>query len=161
MVKISAPYTMAHGEIMRIFEKNQKEIQKLYERDQRRQRGHMLFGRPVDPKKYPSKEALERLYRQEFPPFLEEVFEKVRQRTGLREKEHRIRKMKIRWGTCYPQRGLILINLKAAALSPREIEYIVLHEMIHLKIPHHGKEFYQALEKYMEDYREIDERLRL
>jgi len=64
-----------------------------------------------------------------------------------------IRSYRSRWGSMSPKRTLALnIDLIRA---PREcIDYVVIHELCHLKLPHHGPDFWSELETLMPDWRQ-------
>lgn len=65
-----------------------------------------------------------------------------------------VRKMNRRWGSCYPDKGQVLINSELIKAPKDCINYVVLHELIHFKYPHHKREFYQMLDILMPDWRE-------
>ena len=66
----------------------------------------------------------------------------------------KIRKMKSRWGSCQPQKGIITLNAKMI-VAPREaIEYVILHEFAHFVHPNHSKDFYGCVEQFMPDWKE-------
>lgn len=76
---------------------------------------------------------------------------------GLKPPEIKVRKMKSRWGSCYPTRGLIVLN-RSMIGAPREcIEYVVLHEYAHFIHPNHSTSFYSFVENLMPDYKERKE----
>ncbi|WP_432411331.1 M48 family metallopeptidase [Rasiella sp. SM2506] len=63
-----------------------------------------------------------------------------------------LKRMKKRWGTCTPE-NKIAINpelIKAASMC---MEYVMVHELCHIQIPNHSKEFYKLLEEKMPDYK--------
>lgn len=55
-----------------------------------------------------------------------------------------VRRMTKRWGSC-TARGKILLNLELVKMPVACIDYVITHELCHLKAPHHGKEFYELL----------------
>lgn len=71
----------------------------------------------------------------------------------------RIREMKTRWGSCNPKKAYINLNLKLIEKDKRAIEYVILHELAHLKHYHHDKAFYDFVELYMPDWRERKNKL--
>lgn len=68
------------------------------------------------------------------------------------------RKMDKRWGSC-SRSGKIMLNTELARAPINAIDYVVTHELCHLKYSHHGKEFYQLLERVMPDWERRKERL--
>jgi predicted metal-dependent hydrolase len=69
-----------------------------------------------------------------------------------------IRKMRTKWASCSSQGTL---TLAADLLSlPRDLaEYVICHDLVHLKIPDHGKGFRALMNGYMPDWREREPRL--
>jgi predicted metal-dependent hydrolase len=60
-----------------------------------------------------------------------------------------VRRMKTRWGSCNPATGSILLNTDLAK-KPREcLEYIVVHEMVHLLEPTHNARFVSLMDRFM------------
>lgn len=65
-------------------------------------------------------------------------------RVGVTVNEVRIKKMKTRWGSCNATAKRIWLNLELAKKSRESLEYILVHEMVHLLHRHHDAQF-QAL----------------
>ena len=63
-----------------------------------------------------------------------------------------IKEMKSAWGSCTGNRN-ISINSRLAKKEEKLIEYVVLHEICHLKHMNHSKEFWKLVEKNMKDYK--------
>jgi predicted metal-dependent hydrolase len=70
-----------------------------------------------------------------------------------------VRPLKSRWGSC-SSGGRITISSELIKLDPRYAEYVIVHELCHLKHHNHGKEFYRLLEELIPDYRGIRKELR-
>lgn len=70
---------------------------------------------------------------------------------GIGEPKLRIRKMKKRWGSCTGH-GVIYLNPGLIKAPSHCIDYIVTHELCHLKYPHHGKQFYSLMSRVMPDW---------
>lgn len=64
-----------------------------------------------------------------------------------------IRKMKTKWGSCSPDSQSIRINLDLAKKPSECLEYIVLHEMVHLLEPSHNTRFITLMDKFMPKWR--------
>lgn len=64
-----------------------------------------------------------------------------------------IRKMKSRWGSCIPKKNKITINLHLIKFPPRCIEYVIMHELCHLKYANHSKQYYTFLSEVMPDWK--------
>ena len=74
--------------------------------------------------------------------------------------EIKIRKMKSRWGSCNYNKKILTFALMLIHLPTDCIEYVVAHELAHLVVPNHSKDFYKLLEELMPDYKERRQRLR-
>lgn len=95
----------------------------------------------------------------EFEVIVQEIFEDLINRTGLRPKKARIRDIKYAWGTCSINKN-ITINSKLIKYSKKTIEYVILHELCHIKHMNHSKEFWKLVSTYMPDYKEIRKELK-
>jgi predicted metal-dependent hydrolase len=62
-----------------------------------------------------------------------------------------IRNMKTRWGSL-SNGGILTLNIKLVAAPKECIEYVVVHELCHLKYPNHDKKFYRLLETRLPDW---------
>jgi predicted metal-dependent hydrolase len=71
-----------------------------------------------------------------------------------------IRKMASRWGS-YSSRGLLTLNL-ALIKTPKDcIDYVIIHELCHYKVKHHGPKFWKLLHRLMPDFEELRNKLKL
>ncbi len=90
-----------------------------------------------------------------------EVFEasKVRAaRHGITADSFSIRRMKNRWGSCN-HNGNILLNPDLILAPLMCIEYVIVHELCHLKEHNHSSKFYRLLDRMMPDWQQRRERL--
>lgn len=65
-----------------------------------------------------------------------------------------IRKMKSRWGSCLLEKQIIILNKELIKAPKYCIEYVILHELIHLIYKNHDKKFYDFLYTLMPDWKE-------
>lgn len=79
---------------------------------------------------------------------------------GKKPTSIRLKPMKSQWGSCNSQ-GIIAINTKLMYLPERLVAYIVHHEVVHLKIHAHDRNFRQLIEVLFPDRRELDHQLKL
>lgn len=70
-----------------------------------------------------------------------------------------IKPMKSRWGSCNYVKRYINLNTELIKRTQFEIEYVILHELTHLKYPNHGKGFYRYIENYMPNYKMAEKML--
>ena len=85
--------------------------------------------------------ALDRWYRGQLRDRLPALVEKWEQKIGVQANEVRIRKMKTRWGTCNSRARHIWLNLELMKKSASCLEYVVVHELIHLIERKHNNRF--------------------
>lgn len=78
--------------------------------------------------------------------------------TGLNFNEIKFRKLKKRWGSCTPSNNII-INIEAIKLPFSLIDYLIVHELVHIKIKNHSKEFWAELSKHLHNWKELDEKM--
>ncbi|SET30043.1 hypothetical protein SAMN05660297_01983 [Natronincola peptidivorans] len=70
-----------------------------------------------------------------------------------------VKRMKTRWGTCNPAAKRIWINLELAKKSPRCLEYIIVHEMVHLLERNHNARFKEYMDKFLPNWRSLKSEL--
>ncbi len=73
--------------------------------------------------------------------------------------EIRFRRMKRRWGSCN-SKGAITFNTLLVQLSKEKIDYVVVHELAHLKHMNHSSEFHKLVEMFLPDAKDIYLKLR-
>ena len=66
--------------------------------------------------------------------------------------------MQTKWGSCNPE-GKIWFNLLLSHAPDRCLDYIILHELLHLKVRHHNKDFMALMDKYMPYWEEVRKEL--
>lgn len=70
-----------------------------------------------------------------------------------------VQKMKTKWGSCTSERGYIRLNTELAK-KPREcLEYLVVHEMVHLIETSHNTRFRELMDRYLPQWPELREKL--
>ena len=75
------------------------------------------------------------------------------ERTGLVPSAWTVRDMTSRWGSCNPKTGRITLNLQLSRFPVICLEYVILHELAHLKVHGHGPDFKAILTEYMPDWK--------
>lgn len=79
--------------------------------------------------------------------------------TGLKAAGWQTKYMTTRWGTCNIKTGKIWLNLQLAKKTPECLEYIILHELVHLTEKNHNERFVSLMDSYMPMWREIKKTL--
>lgn len=70
-----------------------------------------------------------------------------------------IRRQQTRWGSCSPAKSISL-NARLLFLPPALVDYVLIHELCHLKEMNHSRRFWSMVERYTPDYRALDKALR-
>ena len=95
------------------------------------------------------------ILKEKIPPILDKL-EKI---TGLHAAEWRTKTMKTRWGTCNIKAKRLWFNVQLAEKPPICLEYVVLHELMHLIERYHNAHFAALMDRYMPKWREIKQLL--
>lgn len=110
-----------------------------------------------------TKEKRERIvsqwYREELKRLIPEYIEKWEDTIGVTVNEWGVKLMKTKWGTCNEQDKRIWINLELAKKNPRCLEYIIVHEMVHLLERHHNDRFKAYMDEFLPNWKSIRDEL--
>jgi predicted metal-dependent hydrolase len=93
-----------------------------------------------------------------FPDLMNKVLSK-HENQGFKPSGLIIRTMKRRWGSC-SNKGMITLSTELVKLSDRYIEYVILHELCHLKHHNHGPRFYELLSEVLPDWKPVRKELK-
>lgn len=99
-------------------------------------------------------------YREELKQQLAPLLDKWQKKLNVKASFIGIKKMKTKWGSCNPQNKRIWINLELAKKPSECLEYIVVHELIHLLERHHNDHFIKLMDQYISNWRDIRELLK-
>ncbi|MDP9349487.1 MAG: M48 family metallopeptidase, partial [Gemmatimonadota bacterium] len=94
-------------------------------------------------------EILSQWYRRRLRAVVPELIARWEPVIGVQVAEWGIRRMKTRWGTCNIEAGRIWLNLELAKKPPQCLEYILVHEMVHLLERHHNDRFRECMDRFM------------
>jgi predicted metal-dependent hydrolase len=101
----------------------------------------------------------ETFYRSELRKLVPGLLAKWQKKVGVQVDEVKIRKMKTKWGTCNPNDGRIWLNLELAKKTPRCIDYVFVHELIHLVEKKHSERFMGLLKSALPNWQHIKDEL--
>ncbi len=93
--------------------------------------------------------VLDRWYRDRLRAAVAPMVEHWSPRLGVEVADWRIKRMKTKWGSCSTRARRIWINLELAKKSERCLEYIVVHEMVHLLEPSHNDRFRNLMTRHL------------
>lgn len=98
-------------------------------------------------------EILQRWYRRQLRHLIPPLLAKWEKKTSLHPADWRIKRMRTRWGTCSVDARRIWLNLELAKKPVECLEYIIVHELIHLAEPRHSERFVALMDKHMPKWR--------
>jgi len=89
---------------------------------------------------------------------LEPLVASLAARCGVRYRQVSIRRQRSRWGSC-SVRGTISLNACLLFQRPEVVEYLIIHELMHVKHMNHSASFWRAVESHCADWRRLDAEL--
>lgn len=95
------------------------------------------------------REILDEWYREELKRIIPRMIKTWEKIIGVESNEYGIKKMRTKWGTCNHNAKRIWLNLELAKKPLECIEYIVVHELLHLLEPTHNDRFIALLDEHM------------
>jgi predicted metal-dependent hydrolase len=98
------------------------------------------------------RQAIVNWYKEQAEIYLTKRTDKLSQQTGLTPKSITIKTYKARWGSCNI-RGEIQYNWQIMQAPPSVIDYLIIHELCHLKHHNHGQGFWGLVESHYPEYR--------
>jgi len=92
-------------------------------------------------------------YRRQLKDIVPPLLEKWQCALGLKAGDWRVRKMKTRWGSCNAAARRVWLNLELAKKPVQCIEYILVHELVHLVERHHSDKFTALMDDHLPKWR--------
>ncbi len=100
-------------------------------------------------------------YRNELKQSIGKLIAKWQPQIGVTINEFGVRKMKTRWGSCNITAGRIWLNLALIKLADPFLEYVIVHEMVHLLERKHNTRFKGFMDGFIPDWRKLKKELDL
>ncbi|OED37904.1 metal-dependent hydrolase [Chromatiales bacterium (ex Bugula neritina AB1)] len=98
--------------------------------------------------------AMERWYREQLKARVPALLEKWQPKVGKQATCCGIKKMKTKWGSCNTDTGSIWLNLELAKKPVPCLDYILVHELVHLHERTHNEQFRGWMDRLMPDWSE-------
>lgn len=96
---------------------------------------------------------LQRWYRERLRALVPGLLNAWQDVLGVSVREWGIKRMKTKWGSCNPVAGRIWLNLELIKKPPACLEYVVVHELVHLLSSKHDERFLLLMDKYLPTWR--------
>lgn len=100
------------------------------------------------------RKVIEEFYRDELKTALNDLLVEWQKRLDVKINAFGIRKMKTKWGSCNTDAARTLFNLELAKKPYECLEYIVVHELVHLLVRTHNDEFKDLMDLHVPDWRQ-------
>ncbi len=149
-IVISAPYGTPDRDIVAFVRSKRNWIDKTVRSVRERAAAH------PEAQSRSEKEDRRRLLRERIARRLPEI-EEI---TGLRSNGWMIRDMHTRWGSCNTATHHLNFSLVLWDRSDTELDYVILHELVHTVVPNHGADFYAMMDRFMPGWKTVRKRLR-
>ena len=104
-------------------------------------------------------ELLMEWYRDHLKDYVSILIDKWTQRLEESDVSWQIKEMKTMWGSCNAKHRSLLFNLQLARVPKECIEYVVVHELTHLKVQNHNKIFEALLTQRLPNWRNLRQTL--
>ncbi len=98
-------------------------------------------------------------HRTELKKMIPVMIDKWEHKMGVQVEEWGVKQMKTKWGTCNIDKKKIWLNLELAKKPVQCLEYIIVHEMVHLLERRHNDLFLMYMNKYLPNWRTLKEEL--
>lgn len=105
------------------------------------------------------KRVLDEFYRAELKQRISLLLEKLLPKLKVTLADWRVQKMKTKWGSCHVENKRILLNLELAKKPPECLEYILVHELVHLLERKHSDRFKAYMDQYLPNWQEVKQLL--
>jgi len=98
-------------------------------------------------------------YREQVKTALPALIAKWEPKIDVKVRKYFVRRMKTRWGSCNKRTGNIRFNTDLGRKPAQCLEYVVVHELVHLLEPSHNARFMSLMEKYMPQWKHYRDQL--
>lgn len=92
-------------------------------------------------------------YREQLKALVSPLLERWQEVIGVRAAAFGVRRMKTKWGSCNVAARRIWLNLELAKKPVRCVEYILVHELVHLRVRRHDDQFTLLMDRYLPGWR--------
>ena len=100
-------------------------------------------------------------YKSRAKAILDERVAKYASLLGVSPSQVCIRSPKRLWGSCHPSKRVLHFNWKIVMAPLETLDYIVIHELSHIKVPNHSKLFWNRVHEFCPDFKTYHHWLKL
>lgn len=104
-------------------------------------------------------EIMNEWYRKQIKLIIPDLIVKWEKKIGVQVEDWQVKIMKTKWGACNIEKKRIWINLELAKKPIHCLEYIIVHEMIHLLERYHNQQFIDYMDKFLPNWKQYKSEL--
>ncbi len=139
-------YYQGHPYPLRLIEHSKKKTEFIFD-----QETFFLYYHAYDEILF--QKHIDNFYKKEAKQVIPLLVEQCSGQMALTPTNIRFRKTKRQWGSC-SGKNVLSFNTMMMKLPTDVIQYIIVHELAHIKHKHHQKSFWKLVERYIPDYKE-------
>lgn len=103
--------------------------------------------------------VVEEWYRRQLKDAAMPLIEEWEPKLGVNVEKLFVQRMKTKWGSCNTRKSTIRLNTELAKKPPECLEYLVVHEMVHLLEPTHNARFKELMDRFIPNWRFLRQQL--
>lgn len=133
---------------------NQSRSPKIY-LSQQNQQSLIIFDSQKPITNLGQNKLLTKFLRQTLNDYILSILPEIEEKTKIKAQKIYIKKMQSRYGSCNILTKTIWMGEKLIHYPKEFVRYVLVHEFTHFFVPNHSPKFYQMLEKFMPNFREV------
>ncbi|MCL2492684.1 MAG: M48 family metallopeptidase [Clostridiales bacterium] len=146
---VRAPLRLPQSEVERFIEAHRGWIEKRFAEQAAKERARAAFEANTDPKEYARQTAEHKARaKRELPARAQEWAHLM----GITPASVRVGSARTRWGSCNAA-GAIRLSWRLILADKEAIDYVIVHELAHLRQMNHGEAFWAIVARYAPDYK--------
>lgn len=103
--------------------------------------------------------VMDNWYREILKNAIPSIVEKCEKLVGVKASEWQVKNMRTKWGTCNVKAKRVWINLQLVKKTPESLEYVIIHELVHLLERSHNDIFRAYMDNFYPNWRTVKDNL--
>ena len=106
------------------------------------------------------KKAVKKLFKENTEKVLKERLDYLSMKTNISYNSVKVSDAKTKYGSCTPKTKALHFSSRLIMLKKEAIDAVIIHELCHIVHPNHSKDFYNLVENYIPNYKDISKYLK-
>lgn len=145
-------FIWGHRRLLRIVEANARPMVKLDHK-------HITLSVRPGSDRQKRMEVLDSWYREQLHAAIPSIVSKWEAKLGVKVRGYYLQRMKTKWGSCNPRARTLRINTHLAKAPKDLLEYVIVHEMAHIRAPNHKEPFVTLMDHHYPTWRNARDEL--